>query len=69
MNELKPCPFCGGEARLKRINGYYGYTSDAYSVECLCCGATIKKSNGYRDLTNSVISSWNRRAKDDTTRG
>lgn len=64
MNELKPCPFCGGTAKLLCVTGDYGYAPNIYMVECSYCGATIKKSNGYRDLTNSVISSWNRRAKD-----
>ena len=64
-HRLKPCPFCGGEAKFLRIAGDYGYTADTYMVGCQCCGATIKKSTGYCNLTDSVIEAWNRRVKDE----
>ena len=37
MSKLKPCPFCGGEARLT-IKSYPG--GDRYRVCCIDCGAT-----------------------------
>ena len=51
-NELKPCPFCGGEAEL--YQSYCGY----YQIECHQCGArsctAVEKE--------SVISNWNMRS-------
>lgn len=47
MNEeLKPCPFCGGEAVIKAINKNYGLT-----IWCQCneCGA---RTEGYCPNTN-----------------
>lgn len=35
MSELKPCPFCGGEAEaVHEINGMW-------TVECVKCGALV----------------------------
>jgi Lar family restriction alleviation protein len=39
QNELKPCPFCGGEAELK-INRVY--TSNGICVHCKECNAHTK---------------------------
>lgn len=37
MSELKPCPFCGGEAKGVRA-------AKAYHVYCTCCGADVMAS-------------------------
>ena len=50
-NQLKPCPFCGGEAQLKSC----GYTSN--SVYCIMCGA----SSGVYPLEQFAVEEWNRR--------
>lgn len=62
--ELKPCPFCGGEAAPYIVNGNYGYTPDIYGIKCTRCGATIEKSSGYADLSETVAEAWNKRSKD-----
>lgn len=69
--ELKPCPFCGGEAVVKAVNKNYGFT-----IWCKCkCGA---KTVGYcpntdnEDSTlesiesckNRAVEAWNRRVSD-----
>ena len=53
MEELKRCPFCGGEAKIAE----YG----CYSVYCtqFCCEQTI----AYQDK-ETAIEAWNRRAED-----
>lgn len=38
MSELKPCPFCGGEARTtqKAFDMYGGWSVECVGVECGC---------------------------------
>lgn len=62
MPELKPCPFCGGEAAL--------FVSDGVRVLCPKCRAQSKTlrdgmfSKGVSgNATKSVIEAWNRRDK------
>ena len=53
--ELKPCPFCGGEAEL------FGTTeSGIFYVECLNCDV-----NGNFDMPEEAIAAWNRRVSDE----
>ena len=70
--ELKPCPFCGGEADIMARCGY----KNRWFVfaKCKICDAQSKVKNvpgdpdddGFweRDAVFSVADSWNRRAKD-----
>ena len=62
-NTLLPCPFCGGEAKIK--SRYIGYGSvglgahDWYSVECKEC-----RAKGYEyGMEPEAIAAWNRRAQ------
>lgn len=48
-NKLKPCPFCGGEARL------IGHSP--YSITCCKCRATTVIC----DTPEKAINEWNRR--------
>lgn len=50
-NELKPCPFCGGEARLI---GHY-----PYSITCCNCRATTVICN----TPDDAIDAWNGRVQ------
>lgn len=59
--KLKPCPFCGGEAKLikrSRKTGFYtvGGTYYIHCKECLI--STHPRKNAY-----NVVESWNRRAE------
>ena len=62
MMELKPCPFCGGEAAL------YVMPEGGICVKCWNCGARSKirvDDDSFSKPTNatkSVIKAWNRRA-------
>ena len=49
--ELKPCPFCGGEARL------YDGPTDAYGAVCKKCGVKLYGKNSY----GAAKRAWNRR--------
>lgn len=60
-HDLKPCPFCGGEARIETVNHDYGVT---YSVGCFGsgrCGASFTLF----DHRNDAIATWNRRTQAD----
>ena len=63
--ELKPCPFCGGKAELKKDGAYdqsWNYMSYA-CVECTNCHVTIESHKGdCQDTTEQeAVSKWNRR--------
>ena len=57
MDELRPCPFCGGEAELYEDVG-------GYSVDCTVCGAgTSYFGKGLPDAKGRAVAAWNRRAE------
>ena len=51
--KLKPCPFCGGEAKVKRFFGCAYIT-----VGCKKCNVQIN-----RDTKKAAIAAWNTRIK------
>lgn len=57
MTELKPCPFCGGEAKMfsAKVN-----TFDRYVVYCQKCDAS---SHAFF-LQNDAADAWNRMVDD-----
>jgi Lar family restriction alleviation protein len=66
--ELKPCPFCGGEAEIILVgNSIEGYSK--VDVHCHCCGMgrTYRKLKGMNSNTirSQVAEKWNRRADND----
>lgn len=50
--KLKPCPFCGGEARFAN--------TDENWIACVDCGAETT----FFDTKEEAIEAWNRRAND-----
>ena len=60
MSELKRCPFCGGEARLQKINKH-----GAYYVICKTCGCRTPKYQhrftSKEERQEDAIEAWNTR--------
>lgn len=50
--ELKPCPFCGGESKLIQEQDF----SSCYAVSCKSCGAST-----LWQIKENAIFAWNRR--------
>lgn len=55
--ELKPCPFCGGEAVLVKTNQSF---ANAYSV---CCSDKFCRGRAFKPVRaeHIAIEAWNRR--------
>lgn len=62
MEQLKKCPFCGGEARLEQVPGA---TWDKFVVTCKsskCCAYYIGYCDeGLYDTRTKAIEAWNTR--------
>ena len=63
---LKPCPFCGGQARLKQHQKF----QDSYYVQCHDCGVrtpySMLYSNGNLETVKSYLTKqWNNRSGND----
>lgn len=63
MAELKPCPFCGGEAHVIRQECDNGFISFWVSHENLRCPMKEIKTS-LSDSREGAIKLWNRRAAD-----
>jgi len=62
MSELKPCPFCGGEAMLTE----YEYKTDKFIYHVCCAnkfsdGSFCLGQGGARMAAESAIEAWNGR--------
>ena len=80
MAELKPCPFCGGQSFLKKLDSSYSthptVIKDKWKVECenKCCWTPAFSDEIYHDGSGVIvvahngaeeaIEAWNRRAGD-----
>ena len=65
MSKLKPCPFCGGEARYNCFPTDYPTAHCCAYVVCTKCRAEINREGRVGDtrrLKEQVILEWNHRA-------
>ena len=66
IEELKPCPFCGGEADVNCFPTDYPTEHCCAYIKCTKCGAEISREGRIEDasrLIKQVIAAWNRRAQ------
>ena len=63
MNELKPCPFCGGEALVEEFPARKGFEA---SISCCNCPTSMVSItyDTQEEATKSIAEAWNRRADD-----
>lgn len=59
MAELKPCPFCGGEATLTKEYGRF-----FVSCENDNCSVGVETTLWVSGTMDGAIKAWNRRAED-----
>lgn len=61
MENLLPCPFCGGEAKLEDWSHVWEYGT---IIKCVVCGACMSEGledgNGWHER---AVEKWNRRAQ------
>lgn len=57
MNELKPCPFCGGEAKIYEYKDveFLVHNADCNTVQCKTCGC----GTSYEPTAERAIETWN----------
>ena len=60
MNELKPCPFCGGEAELYSVGTGSPHYEHYHQVICQSC---LTATGAYWSGEQSAIDAWNTRAE------
>lgn len=65
MEELKKCPFCGGEA--ETIGNYSARRKEKYraTIKCVECDASISRDSeaGINCAEKEAIEAWNRRTQ------
>ena len=62
-DDLKPCPFCGGDKNIICRTDYDG--GDAYAVSCRysdCHGHIFTLGHGYFSMKEEAVAAWNTRA-------
>ena len=64
MAELKPCPFCGGEADCNNA-GFLKNGKPMWATECVSCGV----ATGFFFFEEEAIEAWNKRTEPERPKG
>ena len=59
MTDLRPCPFCGGEAEL--LTHIFTLMPNSYGVKCRVCEAETRQ---FYQSAEEARDAWNRRNND-----
>lgn len=62
--DLKPCPFCGGEASISETFTVYDgshKTPSTYYGSCMLCGCNMKGVGGGLETKEQAAEYWNNR--------
>ena len=51
MQNIRPCPYCGGQIEMVKLNKRPGDKQDAYRIECKRCGALVVRGIGFAGET------------------
>lgn len=64
MNDLKPCPHCGGPVHLGSILEWEdnGICREFFVIRCIDCDLSVKNM-AYADSRGEFVEKWNRRAQ------
>ena len=63
-DKLKPCPFCGGKAKLaKQTVSMWFLQFDSYYVVCDNCGARSRIAVEVAEEKDKAIEAWNMRVE------
>lgn len=60
MDDLKSCPFCGGEAEYFSERIFIMNNAFLMGIKCKSCGGAVIDSNK-KHCPNDVVRAWNKR--------
>ena len=63
MDKLKPCPFCGGKAKLNTNSSRITSFAYCYCRKCLASGHFAYDEKGNGKYIFEAIEAWNRRVE------
>lgn len=62
MTDLKPCPFCGGDAIIGQID--HDGSDTIFCIMCTVCGTKTLFDSFDAETIGDMITKWNRRVNE-----